>query len=266
MGLLYNRRMRGGPIMLLVVSGCGTLFGIDDVIEPPGNTVSGHITEDTRWQGAVEVVDITTIDPGVTITALPGTKIAVANTAHLVVGGGLDRQGLAGDVVTIEPAGGSFYGGIQVTGELTLRYAVQHGGAVITQPGSTTTLVDTIMYGASGDLLIMQGGNVDVSYSQLGAPAGITDSSHCNMHTGGPVGTIHVTHPVLSGAPFGVMFYAGTSADFTFDNWDNDLLDVDTEPGVAGDFSHGYFGGGGPVAVAGATLIANDLSPVPLAD
>jgi hypothetical protein len=149
---------------------------------------------------------------------------------------------------------------------VTLSYAVQHGGAVIAKPGGTVTLIDTTMYGASGDLVISEGGSIDISFSELGAPEGIVDTTHCNLHTSGPVATLRVTHTIVHGSPFGMMFYGGTSADLTSDNWDNQLIDIDTVPGVAGDISGGYFRAGPPVAVEGATLIANALAEAPLVD
>ena len=99
-------------------------------------------------------------------------------------------------------------------------------------------------YGASGDWLIMNGGSVTMTYSQIGAQAGTMDSTHCNIHTGGNANTINITKSNIVGVPYGLMFYGGTMANFKDNNWmagGGTNINVDTQPGVSGDFTGSYF-------------------------
>lgn len=251
-------------------SGSGSGSGSDP------NGISGHITADQTWTGTVAVVGATTIDPNVTVTVTAGTTVNFAGTASLAIKGTFDVQGTSASKVILHPETGSFFGGLTVggmpemSGALKLAYAEQTGGAIVTQVGGTATITDTKMFGAGGDFLIMNGGTVDVSFSQLGADLGGTDTTHCNMHFGGSGNIISVTHSNINGTPYGLMFYGGQNAIFTNNNWEkttNGSADwIDSQPGVSGDFSGGYFSAGPPVAKAGATFTVNTPATAPLAD
>ena len=116
----------------------------------------------------------------------------------------------------------------------------------------------------------MNGGTINVSYSQIGADLGSADTTHCNMHFGGAGNMISVTHTNIEGTPYALMFYGGQAAIFTNNNWDMtataDPSWIDSQPGVTGDFSGGYFSGGMPVAKAGATFTINTPSATRLTD
>jgi hypothetical protein len=149
-----------------------------------------------------------------------------------------------------------------------MTYAVMKGGALVTAAGSTSTITDTKMWGASGDLLIMNGGTVTMTYSQIGAdPADGPDRTHCNIHTGGNANTISITKSNINSVPYGLMLYGGQNAILTGNNWyNNSTADVDTQPGVSGDLSGSWFDGAPPVAGAGATLTLLNLAAAKLAD
>ena len=69
--------------------------------------------------------------------------------------------------------------------------------------------------------------------------------------------------------PYGLMFYAGTNAIFTNNNWYGNQIDVDVTQGsgVSGDFTGSWFDGAPPVAKAGTQLNGLDaLSNTKLAD
>ena len=108
-----------------------------------------------------------------------------------------------------------------------------------------------------------------MSYSQIGVGPGETDTTHCNLHFGGTMpNTIKVTRSDINGAPYGLMFYAGTNANFTNNNWYGNQIDVDTSAGVQGDFSGSWFENGAPPAQGngGATLVLNGISNTRLTD
>ena len=257
----------------LVGNGGGGSSGGDDTTPPPPppGGISGHITADTTLQGDVFLTDATTVDPGVTVTVAAGANVTLAQKASLVIQGTFDVQGTSAAKVTIGPEA-TFAGAFRVQNGGTLKetYAVQTSVAITTVGGAKVIISDTQLSKASGDFLIMDGGDVNVQYSQFGVDS---DTTHCNMHFGGTGNTISVTHSNVYGAPYGVMFYGGTGANFTFNNWDaqgavagTTHVDVDCQPGVAGDFSNGFFKKGAPNCGAGTNITLDNLSASPLTD
>src|SRR5262249_18454084 len=151
--------------------------------------------------------------------------------------------------VTFQPADvGTFWSHIVVPsgGALTASYLVQTGSGLTTSNSGKITLVDTQLSHAGGDLLTMSGGTLDMTYSGIGLASG-RDTTHCNLHVSGGV-HLKVTHSNISSAFFGMMFYGGVNADFTYDNWFGNNTDLDTEAAfpVTGDFSYSYFAKGAP--------------------
>jgi hypothetical protein len=79
------------------------------------------------------------------------------------------------------------------------------------------------------------------------------------MHFGGSGNVIKFTHSNVSSSSYGIMFYGGMSADFKYNNWFSNTVDVDvtnTSP-VTGDFSMGWFEKGAPT---GSGVTANTLA------
>lgn len=128
------------------------------------------------------------------------------------------------------------------------------GAAIHTQGTGIANIVDSELSKVSGDLLIMSGGSLTFDYSNIGIEGG-ADTTHCNMHFDGAApNTIHVTHSNIRGVAYGVMFYSGTGANFTYNNWSNDT-NVAVTPGAAtGDFRNSYFKGNAPPTIAGITV------------
>ena len=64
------------------------------------------------------------------------------------------------------------------------------------------------------------------------------------------------------------MFYGGNNANFTYDNWFSNSVDVHTYVGgpVSGDFSNSWFEKGAPVAASGSVFTLNDLATARLTD
>lgn len=257
---------------------------IGDVSDPgdgvePGDTngpggpsndgsITGLVTDDTTWSGTVLIGydrATTRIEPGVTITVAPGTTLKFKQSAGLDIKGTLKVQGTSAEKVRLEPAEGNTYP-LLVSGTLELTYAVMERGNIQTTAGSTTTITDTKMFRAAGDLLIMNGGSVTMTYSQIGPGPDETDTTHCQIHTSGDANTISITKSDINGAPYGLMLYGGRNAIFTNNNWYANEIDISTQPGVSGDVSGSYFDGAPPVAGGGATITADNLSQARLTD
>ncbi len=227
-----------------------------------GDGVSGHITSNTTWSGTVNVSGNVIIDSGVTVTVAAGATVNVAPVAGITVTGTLDLQGAAGMLATIQPASGSSFQAIQITGTLTSAFGSIHGAEFQINGGSLTA-TDSKMWGAPGDLLVMNGGTINVTYSNIGDAT--SDTTPCNFHLGGTTtNTITIEHNNIAARPYGLMFYSGMNADFKNNNWTNQ---IDIEPGVTGvtgDASGSYFAKGQPSCTTGITY--NTLSTTALTD
>jgi hypothetical protein len=236
----------------------------------PVTEVSGHITASTTWMDTIHVVGGVTIDPGVTVTVKAGTTVDVTSDAGfgITVSGVLDIKGEKDSKVTFRPStAGETWSDIAVPrgGTMTATYLVQTGGGIAISSTGKVTLTDTRLSQVGGDFLTMSGGTLSMTYSSIGLELGQHDTTHCDMHVSGPV-TIKASHSNFSTASYGLMFYGGSNADFTYTNWfGNSTTDVATESAfpVTGDFSHSYFARGAP-SYAGFTL--NNLAASRVAD
>jgi len=234
---------------------------------PTGDGLSGTIASDMTLSGATRIKGTTTIPAGITVTVAAGTTLDFVNGANFVVQGTMRIEGTsAAKVIARAEAGSTGWNGFQVTGTLDIKYGDFTGGRIYTSGAAASLVIaDTKMYQAAGDYIIMDGGTINMTYSQLGAAPGETDSTHCNLHINA-ASSITITNNNINNAPYGVMFYGGVNANFQTNNWYGAAdKDVDTVNGVSGDFSNGWFEKGEPTAANGATLTTNNLSLTKLA-
>lgn len=227
-----------------------------------GDGVSGHITSNTTWSGTVSITGNVIIDSGVTVTVAAGAEVDVAAAAGITVTGTLDIQGTAASRAVIKPASGTSFQAISVPGTVTAAFASVNG-ATWEISGGSVTMTDSKVWGAPGDLLVMNGGTINVTYSNIGDAT--SDTTHCNMHFGGTTtNNITIEHDNIVARPYGLMFYSGTNSDFKNNNWNNQ---IDIEPGVSGvtgDASGSYFMKGQPSGTTGITY--GTLSATALTD
>lgn len=272
--------MRYAAALALVLAACGnnTIPSVQTdapsmvVIDAPGGgmvtNVQGHITQNATWTDTINVTASVVIDPGVTVTVMPGTVIYVDSTSTITASGTLDIEGTSASRVTAQPAAGAAHWiGFKIPsgGTLITHYLVGTGGDVVVSTGANVTIIDTQLSQSAGDLLQVSGGSVDVEYSWIGVETGTADSTHCAMHVGGSP-TLKVVHTNVSTSVYGIMFFGGTGADFTYDNWFSNGYDVSTMPAtpVSGNFSFGWFmKGTGP---SGTGITATNLSSTRLTD
>ena len=228
-----------------------------------GGGTAGHITADETWSGTKAIDTALTIDAGVTVTAAAGTVITFGAAGSLAVAGTLDVQGAKGNTVKLQPETGQMnFTAIDVTGTLKMSYADMTGGWLSLEDTATTTIIDSTFSHASHDLVVMNGGTLSFTYSMVGVVAPATDTTHCDLHFGGTTPKITVNHSTLATSSYGVMFYAGMDADFTYDNWVSNQINVDPTIGqVTGNFSNSYFMGAAPTATG---LTATNMSTTQL--
>jgi len=211
-------------------------------------------------------IDIaTTIDAGVTVTAMPGAVLSFKGGASLTILGTFDAQGTSAGKVTRQPdAGAASFGGITIPagGVLKMTYVAMTGAELQTQGTGTATITDSVMSHSPGDLLIMNGGNMTFMYSSVGVEPPATDTTHCDMHFRWH-GQRHQGHALERQ-------HVGLRRDVLqrlvrglhVRHWFSNTTNVDPMQGVSGDFSNGYFQGTAP---SGTGLIATNLSGTRLA-
>ncbi|HTR50954.1 MAG TPA: hypothetical protein VMJ10_09640 [Kofleriaceae bacterium] len=254
--------------IVLVLIGCGT----DSMPGGGGGgggggsatMVSGTISTATTWSGTIEVTGAVTIAAGVTVTVDAGAMIETGSA--ITIDGTLDIEGTSGSTVSVGPAGTTaHWPGFTVAsgGTLTAHYMDEVGGAVNMADGSTVTIYDSHLSQASHDLVVVEGGTLDIEYSSIGVESGQTDTTHCDTHFDGAT-AITITHTNISSSAYGSMFYAGSSVDWTYDNWFDNATDVATSPGVTGTFSYGWFQKGD--APSGSGIVAQNMSSTRVTD
>ena len=229
---------------------------------PTVMSFSGTVTQSNVWKGTVNITAATTIGQGVTVTVAPGTTINITADPALsiFVNGTLDIQGTKGAKVIVQPtvAGGHWHRFVVgVGGQLLAHYLVESGGG-FRLAGGSVTLIDSAMSRAYLDLL-EGSGTVDVEYSSIGLEPGLADTTHCDMHFDPGHNTLKVTHTNISTGVYGMMFYGGAGADFTYDNWFSNQINVETLSSypVSGDFSNGWFDRS---PASGAGITAHNLA------
>lgn len=232
-----------------------------------GTGTGAHISADTTWTGTKLVETETTIDPGVTLTVAAGTTVTFKAGIALTVAGTLDAQGTKDAKVVLAPGAAAGFGPIAVPsgGKLKFSYVTMTGTELATSGTGIATITDSeFSKKPVGDLLVMNGGTVTFDYSNIGIEGG-TDTTHCNLHFGGTdTNTIHVTHSNIRGVSYGVMFYSGVGANFTYNNWNN-TINVDATAGtVTGDFQNSYFKSDPPPNRSGI-LVTTPALAAPLA-
>jgi hypothetical protein len=233
---------------LALAAACGT----DSPDDPAPTEITGVISRDATWSGALDLRGFVTIDPGVTVTVEPGTTIRVATAAAIEVDGTLAVAGTKDHPVTITPAeAGEHWLGITVAGTFTMQYATQRGGGLYTiGAAASVTVSDSQLSNAIGDFLIVEGGSFDIQYSNIGLEVG--DSTHCNVHITA-ASRIKFSHNNNVGVSYGLMLYGG-AGDFSHNNWIGNLFDIEPQAAGTGNFDDSYFARGIPAGVPGSTF------------
>ena len=260
------------------LAACGNDQVADDMpaIDAPGTPadapeqvtdISANITTDTTLSGLIKIHNTISIPAGVTVTVMPHSRIQIGQVADIQIAGTLTIAGTKDGPVYIEPLDSQVnwdaFELTTTTGMLDMTYVIQTGGGIYISNGHVKAR-DSQFSRVTHDLLVVSGGaNVDFQYSWIGQPIGTSDTTHCDMHIEGGTPTVVVSHSNISTSAYGVMFYAGASVDFTYNNWFSNALDIDRHPPASGDVSHGWFKAGNP-ALTGVT--ANNMATGQITD
>jgi hypothetical protein len=227
--------------------------------------VGADITADTTWTGLIRINTNITIAAGVTVTVMPASRIRIAS--GVIVDGTLAINGTKTGPVVIESTSSAYWDAfVSSKGTINMTYVNQTLGGFLISGTAHLTVRDSTFSHVTHDLLVVSGGVIDMQYSSIGVPEGHTDTTHCDMHLEGGTPLITVSHSNISTSAYGMMFYSGVGADFTYDNWFSNSIDISRSPPATGDVSHGYFKAGNPnmtgiTAQNMATAVIPDSGP-----
>jgi hypothetical protein len=229
---------------------------------PPDDAITGFISADEVWSGTRDLRGFVVVEPGVTVTIEPGTTIRIAEGASIEVNGAISAVGTKEAPIALVPAVEETYWlGINVAGAYTLHHGTQVSGGIYTvKPEATVEVRDSELWNSIGDLIVMDGGSVDVQYTNLGREVG--NHTHCNVHINSGERAVF-THNNNAGVSFGLMLY-GASGDFSSSNWFGNAIDIEPNPGGTGVFDGSYFAKGRPGGVTGSSF--ENLASAPIAD
>jgi parallel beta helix pectate lyase-like protein len=141
-------------------------------------------------------------------------------------------------------------------------HKMNNGGVTVDATGDLT-LTDSVIWGAQGgDLLIVNGGKLTVSYCDIGSTAA-DSNEHGNLFISSASG-ISVTYSNIIGAMYGVMIGNTSNAHFEYDNFLSNGTDVSSlGNNVAGDMSFDYWENGAPSL--GSEFVVGSPAPTPIA-
>ena len=233
-----------------------------DPIDPPvDDAITGFIDADQTWRGERELRGFVVIEPGVTVTVEAGATLRIAEGSSIEVNGTLTAIGTKEAPISLTPPEGTYWLGINVAGAYTLHHGTQVSGGIYTiAPQAIVEVRDSELWNSIGDLIVMDGGSVDVQYTNLGRETG--NHTHCNVHINSAASATF-THNNNAGVSFGQMLYGGRG-DFSSSNWFGNVTDIEPNPAGTGSFDGSYFEKGRPGGVAGSTF--ENLQSAPIAD
>jgi hypothetical protein len=138
---------------------------------------------------------------------------------------------------------------------------VANGGITIT--GGDLEIVDTYVLTSQGDIIVQNGGNLDIQYSEVGDAQGTYE--HCDFHINSAA-KLSITHSNIRNGVYGMMIGGTTNAIITSNNFlkngtgtDLDAIGTNTNA----DFTGSYFDQGKPTMVGGNFAA---IAPAQLAD
>jgi hypothetical protein len=234
-----------------------------------GMKVSGTISTDTTWgPGPIDVTGPVTIDAGVTLTLAAGTLASMESAAGFTVNGTLDAPGTKAAPIEILPTsdgGGYASTNVESGGMVVFSYVTQRGGGF--DVVGTVMVTDSAFSNAQGDFMVVDGGALDMQFSELGigapngAGVGDGDTTHCNFHINN-ASSITVNSTNVAGSPYGVMLYSFQSANFKTDNFYGNGYDFEPAESGAGSIDGSWFSSGSLPPQAG---VSGAVASVPVA-
>src|SRR5262245_7064220 len=139
---------------------------------------------------------------------------------------------------------------------------VANGGVTISN--GDLKIVDSYILTSQGDIIVQDGGKLDVTYSEVGDAQGSYE--HCDFHINSAA-SLSITHSNIRNGVYGMMIGGTTNAILQYDNFLANTTDLDPiGANTNADFSNSYFDKGAPTMAGGnfanvATATVTDAGP-----
>jgi hypothetical protein len=142
---------------------------------------------------------------------------------------------------------------VAVEGTMTINASrltqVSNGGVTIT--GGDLKIVDSYVLTSQGDIIIQNGGKLDVQYSEIGDAQGSYE--HCDFHINSAA-SLSITHSNIRNGVYGMMIGGTTNATIQYDNFVKNGKGTDIDPlstNTNADFQYNYWDQGAPTMPGG---------------
>ncbi|HTJ43195.1 MAG TPA: hypothetical protein VL463_13915 [Kofleriaceae bacterium] len=126
---------------------------------------------------------------------------------------------------------------------------VMNGG--VTVQNGDLKIVDSYILTSQGDIIIQNGGNLDISYSEVGDAQGSYE--HCDFHINSAA-KLSITHSNIRNGVYGMMIGGTTNAIIQYDNFVKNGKGTDIEAigaNTNADFQYDYWDQGAPTMAGG---------------
>jgi hypothetical protein len=138
------------------------------------------------------------------------------------------------------------------------RSKLDSDGAITFDAGADVTITDTSFTGVTGDLLVMAGGRLEITYSEIGA---ISSTEHCGFHVDAAEALV-VTNNVIHNQPYGFMIGNIDGAVITGNNFIDNGTDIQDMGGTANTNATGNYWSGGAPLMPGYDTSGEALDPL----
>jgi hypothetical protein len=125
--------------------------------------------------------------------------------------------------------------------------------AIVVKVGGNVTVTDCVIWGAPGDLVIVNGGQLDISYCDLGLS---TSSQHGDIFVSSSSG-LSISYCNISSAVDGISIGGTSSSQVQYNNFlnnDIDVVDLGSNSGIC--LCYDYWDSGEPVGLGGGFSIS----------
>ncbi len=133
--------------------------------------------------------------------------------------------------------------------------------AVEVKAGASVTITDTVIWGGPGDLVIVSGGQLTMSYCDIGSASG---SQHGDIFvSSSTINGVNVSYSNLTVAVDAVSIGNSTNATFQFNNFINNDTDVvDLGSNTAINMPNNYWDSGAPTLGAAFSISSPAATPI----
>lgn len=130
--------------------------------------------------------------------------------------------------------------------------------AMVVKVGGNVTVADCVLWGAPGDLVIVNGGQLDISYCNVGSAS---SSQHGDIFVSSSTG-LNISYCNITSAVDGISL-GGSTGQVVYNNFlnnDIDVLDLGSNSSIC--LCYDYWDSGAPILGGAFTILNSNVSPI----